>query len=148
MKMLLIALVVLIVGAGVGYYLGAGKNKSTQLPPDVKSAEHAKPADVRVTVVGVWQSTDDAKFTREFRSDGTFADRYQNDASATAEGQWVVFVGPGNEPASVPLKKGITYVKLTYPEERAFFSLTKLTSDSLELVYLDRGGTLSFTKVR
>lgn len=156
MKNGVIIVIVLILGLGTGYYLGLGNLFGKGGMSDSKPAEQTsqvaanpKPAEVKVTIVGIWKSTDDAKFTREFHADGSFVDKYANDSSTTAEGQWKVFVGPGNgEPASLPLKVGVTYVKLSFPEEAAFFSLTKLTSDSLELVYLDRGGTLSFTKVR
>src|SRR3989344_2307119 len=89
--------------AGGAYYLGTMRSQSagpeSQSVP-VSGAENsgnemvvandpsAKMSPEAGRAVGKWRSTDDAKFTREFRADGTVTDLYEGDASATSNGTW------------------------------------------------------------
>lgn len=100
---------------------------------------------------GTWESTEDAKFTREFRSDGTVIDRYEGDASATATGTWSV-VDPAAEAQFIdaPLGslEGMSVVRIAFPEGNYYFSINKITETELAMTYLGRGNILVFTKVR
>lgn len=163
-------LFLILIGAafGVGYYVASGGSigallKSNFLKKDVPaiasdekielkssdSATEIKPsATVARDIVGRWKSTDDAKFTREFAADSTVVDKYQGDESATMQGMWKIFSRSNGEMAPFPLQDGIVYLKISTPEEVLFFRISRITSDSLEMTYLDSGGTLKFIKVR
>ncbi len=90
------------------------------------------------SIIGKWQSADDAKFVREFKAGGAVADWY--------DGKLV-----SNGTMAVSEKDGATYVTLTMSgtqAENLHFKLAKLTPEELELVYMDRGGVLRFTAVK
>lgn len=104
-------------------------------------------------MIGVWQSSDDSKFTREFKADGTVVDRYEGDDLATAMGTWMI-VDPTKEPSDAlgaPSENltGMTVVKLTFSDGQIlYFGVDSVTESSLKLIYIGRGNTLSFTKVQ
>ena len=99
--------------------------------------------------VGKWKSTEDAKFTREFRVDGTVTDMYEGDASATANGTWNQVVTVEAEPVQLPAVGGATLLKLIFGSETYYFAIsTDTTADKLVLINLSgRGNILSFTRV-
>lgn len=97
---------------------------------------------------GTWQSTADAKFIREFNADGGVTDRYEGDPGATAAGSWTIIANVTAEPVLLP-ETDLPILKLVFPaSEPLYFSISDLTDTSLTLTYLDRGGALSFTRVR
>ena len=104
-------------------------------------------------MIGTWQSTEDSKFTRQFNADGTVVDAYQNDASATMFGTWMV-VDPAKEPQdtlNVPADSlaGMTVLKITFSNgDIMYFDVNKLTETSLTLTYLGRGNVLTFIKMK
>lgn len=107
--------------------------------------------DVRSLLVGTWQSEDDSRFSREFDADGTSVDRYDGDASATTNGRWTVFTGQ-NAPAAL---SGYKFVPdgfyLAVKEENGDFLLFQLTAAnlaSLEMIYMERGNTLRFSRLK
>lgn len=163
-------LFLILIGAafGVGYYVGTGGSinaffKSDFLKKDVpaivsdekierKSSDSATEIKSSVAVardiVGTWKSTDDAKFTREFAADSTVVDTYQGDEAATMQGMWKVFTNQDGEAAPFPLQEGMVYLRISTPEEVLFFTIPKISPDSLELTYLGGGGTLRLTRIR
>ena len=107
------------------------------------------PAPGQAPIVGEWRSTDDANFTRQFNPDGTYTDSYEGDASATSNGIWKLFTTTNPDSAFTGvLAQGTTYLKMADASTTLFFSILKETNDGLQLLYLDRGNTLSFTRVR
>lgn len=98
-------------------------------------------------LIGLWESTDDEKFTREFEEDGTATDRYEGDELATFVGEWVTFNDPSSEPVELPIVEGATYLRILSGEEALYFTVSEVTEDSLQLIYLDRGGALNFRKI-
>lgn len=105
-------------------------------------------AAVNANIVGKWQSTDDAKFTREFRSDFTVVDSY--DGEANLDGLWVVFTKMNAPEIVFPLEENTVYLQITEkgtPQDTLTFKLVKLTPEELELIYMDRGGSLRFKKI-
>lgn len=157
MKMILAILVVLALGIGAGYYFGYdhGFEEAVQIPLDdvqkdkksMQTGTSIKPSlTVARDIVGTWKSTDDAKFTRQFAADGTLIDRYESNDDAV-RGMWKTFMSADGESVPSELKEGVVYLKIAFPEEVMFFSVPKITADSLEMVYLD-GDVLKFTKVR
>ncbi|MBU6323379.1 MAG: hypothetical protein KGI41_03105 [Patescibacteria group bacterium] len=97
---------------------------------------------------GVWVSTQDAKFTREFDTNGTVIDRYAGTASTTMTGIWSVVPDPAAEPVQLPAVDGQTVIKLEFPAESVmYFAITSATATDLSMNYLNGNGALEFTKV-
>ncbi|MDE2078980.1 MAG: hypothetical protein KGI73_01190 [Patescibacteria group bacterium] len=150
MKHQLIALAVLVMALVV---IGFGVSTFQVTPPS--------PGEGGVTassspmagspLVGVWQSTQDPNFTREFRADGTIVDAYAGQTPSS--GQWFTFTketAPSTD-ITYPVETGATYIRITDTENPPVvldFKVTKLTSSALELIYLGRGNVLDFTRVR
>ena len=107
-------------------------------------------ADIRQMMIGTWQSTDDTRFTRELDADGKAVDRYDGDASATTPGEWTVFSG-ATAPADLVNYKfhadGV-YLEVQQNGDTLLFALTGADRASLQMVYLERGNTLSFTRLK
>lgn len=111
------------------------------------------PALVSQSIGGKWRSTTDAKFVREFRDGGAVIDYYNG--KKVSEGKWVVFDSSNATSAKVskvsfPVEAGAVYVQMIVSASSADnlnFKITKLTPESLDLVYMDRGGNLSFTRI-
>ena len=132
-------------------YFAKITSEDTQSPASGTQAPATQEGDPMM--VGTWSSTDDAKFTREFKADGTIVDRYEGDDSATVTGTWMV-VDPSKEPVELlgtPAENlgGMTIIKTTWPNGLImYFGLSSLTEIDLKLIYVGRGNTLSFKKVQ
>ena len=99
-------------------------------------------------IKGQWRSVDDEKFTRDFMSDGTVTDSYEG--SDDTVGTWLVFTINSKVAAPFPLEKNTAYLKITTDigaSEVMYYKLSKVTLEELELIYMDRGGALRFTRV-
>lgn len=104
---------------------------------------------VSESIVGKWQSVDDAKFSREFKADGTAVDMY--DSKDATSGTWKVFTKEKPIEVAFPLEDDAVYIQMTMQGTQADnlnFKLSKLTPEELELVYMDRGGVLRFKAVQ
>jgi hypothetical protein len=151
MQHMLLILAGLVVAAGLGYFVGYdhGFEKVTAAPAgsafEVSTVSSA--ADVMARIIGNWQSMEDPAFTREIRNDGVVVDRYTG--TAGEEGFWMVFTKEiPNESFTGELEDGAVYLALSMgEEEKYYFKVTEASGDSLELIYLDRGGALSFTRI-
>lgn len=105
---------------------------------------------VSESIAGKWQSTDDAKFFREFTTDGHVTDSYEG--AEKTDGVWVAYSAE-NVPESVqfPVDENAVYLQLVMEgsqDDALNFKVAKLTPETLELIYMDRGGVLSFTRVQ
>lgn len=105
---------------------------------------------VSESILGKWQSTEDAKFTRVFKAGNVVEDWYDNKVVST--GLWVAFEKGINAPeVPYPLEDSTVYIQMTMQGTQADtlnFKLAKLTPEELELVYMDRGGVLKFKLVQ
>jgi hypothetical protein len=142
-------IIVAIVVIGGGWYLISQYGKAATLGHE---GQHATASDP--VMVGTWKSTDDASFTRTFNDDGTVVDAYTGDASATETGTFTT-VDPLKEPAgafdtvSPESLAGMTVLKLSFPKSGVmYFGVQSETESSLNLIYIGRGNTLSFVKVK
>ncbi len=160
----LIGIVAVLVVAGGAYYLGTMRPQSAApasqaMPvPDTENSGNetvvtndsaAKMSPEAGRAVGKWKSTEDAKFTREFREDGTVTDRYEGDASATSSGTWSQVVNVSAEPVQLPAVGNATILKLVMDGEAYYFAISADTTvDKLVLINLGgRGNILSFTRM-
>lgn len=105
-------------------------------------------AAARENIIGSWQSTDDAKFIREFATGGVIIDHYEGVDNTS--GTWSAFTSEANIETPFPQDAGAVYFEVVmndFPEEVLYFELAKLTPEELELFFLGRGGVLAFTRV-
>lgn len=126
----------------LAFLAGPAAGASQPAPPTLEA--------VRAALVGTWQSTDDTRFTRELDADGSAADRYEGDASATTTGHWALFLG-SNAPKNLvgqKLEPGGFYLKLDENGDQLLFALVGLTRSDLKMIYLARGNLLSFVRLK
>lgn len=103
-------------------------------------------AAVRANIVGGWQSNEDGNFIRSIRGDGIVEDLY--DGQEPTLGAWTVFTSKdAPENFTYPLEVDTPYLRIVDDTGLVLdFKVTKLTPETLELIYLDRGGALTFTR--
>ncbi|OGG56007.1 hypothetical protein A2680_00530 [Candidatus Kaiserbacteria bacterium RIFCSPHIGHO2_01_FULL_55_37] len=154
-KGVLIGIIVLLLAGGAYWFINNSKAAAPEaVQTGTETAQTPQSAQAKMSpeagrAVGKWKSTDDAKFTREFRADGTVTDTYEGDASATANGTWSQVVDVTAEPFQFPAVGGATFLKLVLDGQTYYFSVSAdTTADKLVLVHLSgRGNILSFTRV-
>lgn len=127
---------VVVVGGAWYFYLQKGEQDTSLI--------------VTESLLGKWQSTDDAKYMREFKAGDAVVDWY--DGTVVSTGLWVAFT-KDNAPKifPYPMDANSVYLQLTMTGTQADtlnFKIAKVTPDELELVYLDRGGVLKFKRVQ
>lgn len=141
-----------LVLAGLAYYVGS--NREPAVVPDetkeVAVATDPKATETLTSLVGVWKSKDDSKFTREFTAEGTIIDRYEGGDSATSNGTFTVFTSTMEIPDGVTfeLEADDAYIRAIMDGEGYNFLVSSVTASDLELIYMDRGGVLRFSKVQ
>jgi hypothetical protein len=149
------AIIIVIIVLGGGYwYISSSKSgemmqgEKTTGGVATSTTSGAEMSSQDPMMVGTWQSTDDANFTRAFTADGHFTDAYKGDSAATETGTFVV-VDPMKEDVGVPTSTvvGMTVLKLNFASGPLYFGVQSETENSLKLIYLGRGNILSFTKV-
>ena len=146
---LLIAFVLLL---GLWYVvLRAPMNDSSTTLPGTSAEEQSDALvpneEVRVSLSGTWRSTQDGKFVRTFGADGVVTDTYEGIEEATSMGTWSFVEDPSEEQEELPPVEDKKVIKIEFPEEVLYFALLELTETNLELSYLGRGNTLSFTRI-
>jgi len=106
-------------------------------------------ADIRAALIGTWQSADDTRFTRELDANGASIDRYEGDASATAQGVWAVFMGkdaPGEFAPFKPAPSGV-YLELRENDDIMLYAVSAISLSAVDLVFLQDGKTRRFTRL-
>jgi len=160
-----VIIVVILVALG-GWYILAHENITSALPSDdstttiagetLPASEAAsstdvalEPATVATNVVGSWQSTDDPNYTVKITAGGKWTDAYGADASASQTGTYTIFTSqnPDKDFTGV-LQPGIVYIKLVEGSSTYYYSVLDASGNTLQISYLDRGNTLSFTRVQ
>lgn len=149
-KVLIGIIVLLLAGGAYWFYTNPQKDDAKVTNTETQAPQTAKMSAEAGRAVGKWQSSDDSKFTREFREDGTVTDTYEGDASATVTGTWSQVIDVAAEPFQFPAVGGATFLKLVLDGETFYFSVSAdTTADKLVLVNLSgRGNILSFTRVK
>jgi hypothetical protein len=102
-------------------------------------------------MAGRWRSVDDPRSLIEIRADGTWIDSYTGEPSATATSHWLLFSGarPPKDAAGETLDAKSTYLEVSDKDAGVLvYALDQLDAKSLDLLYLDRGNTLRYTRVK
>lgn len=147
----ILGIVIVLVLAVLGWWYFAMMQPEAEapMPQENTSADagaEAAPSEEAPQLAGVWRSTQDANFVREFRADGTVIDTYEGDDSARTQGSWNFVADPAREQPELPPTDG-PVIKIAFSEEVLYFSLLEVTVTDLSLIYLGRGNVLSFTRV-
>jgi hypothetical protein len=120
-------------------------------PADVTPPSQPQIAAVTQALVGVWQSIDDTRFSREFRADGTAIDRYDGDPDGSQSGAWLLFAGGAPPPELVGhrtfVAKGV-YLEIRENGDTMLFGITAVGRSALQMINIDRGNTLSFNRIQ
>lgn len=152
MQQMLLILGGIVLASGIGYFVGFdhGFERSAAAPASSVYADAtvSDAATVMGNIIGSWRSDDDAAFIRDIRNDGTVVDRYEG--GEDSEGLWMVFTKEIPDTAFIGvIEEGAVYLSLAMSEdEKLYFKVTEADGESLELIYLDRGGKLSFHRVQ
>ena len=145
---LLVMILILAVGALWIVYKQPGAPADMLLPFE-STEEIREVQDVKTSLLGLWQSRGDVQFTREFTANGAIIDTYGGPEHAEVSGTWEVFTAEDTSfTAPFPLQSGDTYIRVVIDGGGYHYRVDSVSATSLELVYMDRGGVLSFTKVR
>ena len=145
MRHLFLILIGLVLSAGLGYFIGYDHGFESQVA-STPTASISQAATVMSEIIGRWQSTEDPKFTREILNDGSVIDRYEGEPDS--KGLWMVFTKDIPDTAFTgTLEEGAVYLSLSMSEDEKLYFKILNTGNTLELNYLDRGNTLSFTRV-
>jgi len=135
-------ILVLIIAAGIWYYVSMGPRESGTYQETETSDEGTM---AEPTLIGSWRSEQDAQFTRTFTASGSVTDSYEGDGSATATGTWKIITADELPPIGLPHVDG-TIVVLQFPEEALYYSAT-LSDDTLVMTYLSGNGVLVFKRI-
>lgn len=152
MRHLLLILIGLIVAAGLGYFVGYdhGFENATGefIAGDQEQDAPGNAAQAMANIIGMWQSIDDPKFTREIRNDGVVIDRYEGSSPDDTDGLWMVFTKEIPDAAYAgTIEEGAVYLSIAMSEsEKLYFKIVKADGNALELVFLD-GSVLSFKRI-
>ena len=107
-------------------------------------------SDVTSRIVGMWQSIEDPRFVREFKADGSGTDSY--DGVKDAAGTWMVYTSADAPPSvSFQVDPNAVYVEMTIggtEPDVLDFRVNAISDTALELTYMARGNTLSFTRIQ
>lgn len=98
-------------------------------------------------LTGKWQSLDDSFFIRNFDEDQTFQDLYEGEG-LTSSGTWFVFDSNSKpEYFPYPVESEKKYLIMNDTNLSLNFIISEIDNDSLDLIYLDNGGILRFTRI-
>lgn len=100
-------------------------------------------------LVGVWRSTQDTKYTREFKAEGTVIDKYEGNTSATQSGVWSQVIDIKTLPTPLPTVGNATFMSVVFGQETFYYTVgATSTADHLVLIPLSGKNILDFTRVK
>ncbi len=156
----LIILAAIIIGLCAWYVFSnrtapAPQTQAATVPQQAAAQETPSPnldeAAVAANISGTWQSTDDPNYSVVATSGGKWTDTYRSDASSSVSqtGAYTLFTSQHPDPDFTGvLMPGVVYLKIAEGSSTLYFSVLEASGSALQLSYLDRGNTLSFTKVQ
>lgn len=97
-------------------------------------------------IIGEWISLEDPKFVRAFVSSDTVVDFYDGE-QVGGIGNWIILDSSQVKDLPFGVEDGSDYLIISFNEETLFFKIAEVSNTKLDLVYLDRGGVLSFQRI-
>lgn len=147
MKTILLAAAAFFIVAGGVWYMQKDTVPGVTEDEVGEGRELGTAPAVQENIIGIWRSTQDPKFVREFKADGSAVDSYEG--SADVKGTWRVFSAQDPIDVKFLLEPDAAYIQITDDSSGLLhFKVGKLTPEELELVYMDRGGVLLFERVQ
>jgi hypothetical protein len=138
--------------AGVLMLGFAGGAQAQSAQPQPQASSRPSLAALHQALVGTWQDLSNTRFTREFDADGTSVQRLDGDPSATASGHWRIFDGAAAPSdltrLGVKFDPADFYVEIDQSDDTLLYGLAQVSRDGLQLVYLERGNTLFFERLK
>lgn len=134
--------IAMVAGGAYGFWL-----YRDAAPQTASVADTVLPPDAPSLIRGTWTSVDDASYRVTFAADGTLEERYGT--STVSAGTYAFASSPAGYVADgESFEKGgaSDYLLEEIDGERYAYRVLALTADSLQLSYLERGNTLSFTR--
>jgi hypothetical protein len=104
-------------------------------------------SSVAELIVGTWTSTDDASYKITFSADMTLSEQYGT--STVTHGTYSFAASPAGyvgDEVDTPSGQPNDYLLQEIDGERYAYRVVSVTPERLELSYLERGNTLSFTR--
>jgi hypothetical protein len=166
MKKYLIGILAIIVLIAAGHYVWTRRSSteptsststSTPANPLILPADQNNPQvqAAAALIVGNWQSTDDSKFFESFGSDGQTIDSYAGTVPAdmpspasTSTWNFYTNVSADAEAEAYTPSPGVVYIEMNDGTGSYHYGIVSISTTTLSLVYLERGGTLNFTRVQ
>jgi copper homeostasis protein (lipoprotein) len=100
-------------------------------------------------LVGIWRSTQDTKYTREFKAEGAVIDKYEGTTNDTQSGVWNVITDPTTIPTTLPAVGNATFINVVFGQDIFYYSVAaSSTPDHLSLVGLNGKSNLDFNRVK
>ena len=121
-------------------------------PPQVTIPLTQTTAPVATSLAGIWRSTEDPNYSITVTASGAWTDTYKYASSTdgvSETGNYELFTSENPDPSfHSQVVPGVTYIKLVEGPNTFYYSVLGVTKDSLQISYLDRGNTLSFSRVQ
>jgi hypothetical protein len=118
--------------------------------PGAPAAQPITLASLKELLAGTWQSASDPRFIRELDANGQAIDRYEGEDRDALAGSWTIFLGsaPPAKFAGRTLDAKSVYLELDQEGDTLLFALVHLSRSDLQMVYLERGNTLVFLRLK
>jgi hypothetical protein len=142
-----VAVIVALVAAVILWWPKISGEAMPQQQETLQTATSTAAGSSDPVLAGTWKSNTDAKFTREFRTDGVVIDRYEGEASAGINGSWEV-VDPSKEAvlaARASALAGMTVIKMVWENgvEVTYMAINKLDGKSMTTTDLTGAGSVT-----
>jgi len=99
---------------------------------------------VKSGIIGEWKSSTDAKFSRRFTTEKV-VDIYAG--KVISDDTWDIFTKENLYNISFAVELNTPYLQIVTDSGSMYFKVNKVTPEELELIYMDKGNILKFTKV-
>ena len=112
---------------------------------DDETAEDSRMATAEAELVGSWSSAEDRNFERDYRADGTVADRYASaEGETVTQGTWSLFTADTAEAdVDFQMNNSDVYVRQTDSDGSVhFFRIASAGESELELVDMSGNGSV------
>lgn len=146
MKKYTLGAIIIIIALAFGwYYVSTQSQEQAGTSAQTNTTETGSLADTDIAtlsalITGTWRSNDDASAEVVFNEDGTTADVY--DGEEIAQGSWELALGAGSEYQDT----GVVLTTIVNDQEYRYL-VWDLNESDLVLNYVERGNTLSYTRV-
>ncbi|HEY1041461.1 MAG TPA: hypothetical protein VGE63_01920 [Candidatus Paceibacterota bacterium] len=102
--------------------------------------------DTQAALVGTWKSTSDKKSLISYAADGTFQSVYDNEV--VDKGNWEIITTLAGTPYDEVRSDALYLKEVSLTNKEEYYHQISVDDKELTLVYLERGNTNTYTKVK